>query len=114
MTPIRVSETRGVASMITDELLSGRFGGGREVEVCADQVVEIVREDVGHVRAGHPRVTLFVAANFQYSPASMGFFSLVMPSGRGSGWGAALGWNIVPAGIGNMVGGAFLAALPFS
>lgn len=58
-------------------------------------------------------VTLFVAANFQHSPANMGFFSLVMPTGRGPGWGAALGWSIVPAGIGNMVGGAFLVALPF-
>lgn len=58
-------------------------------------------------------VTLFVAANFQHSPANMGFFSLVMPTGRGPGWGAALGWNIIPAGIGNMVGGAFLVAVPF-
>lgn len=58
-------------------------------------------------------VTLFVAANFQHSPANMGFFSLVMPTGRGPGWWPALGWSIVPAGIGNMVGGAFLVALPF-
>lgn len=58
-------------------------------------------------------VTLFVSANFQHSPANMGFFSLVMPTGRGPGWGSALGWNIVPAGIGNMLGGAFLVALPF-
>lgn len=58
-------------------------------------------------------VTLFVAANFQHSPANMGFFSLIMPTGRGPGWGAALVWNIIPAGIGNMAGGAFLVALPF-
>lgn len=58
-------------------------------------------------------VTLFVAANFQHSPANMGFFSLVMPTGRGPGWATALGWNILPAGIGNMIGGAFLVALPF-
>jgi hypothetical protein len=36
-----------------------------------------------------------------------------MPTGSGPGWGAALGWNIIPAGIGNMAGGAFLVALPF-
>ena len=58
-------------------------------------------------------VTLFVSANFQHSPANMGYFSLVMPTGHGPGWGAALAWNIVPAGIGNMTGGAFLVALPF-
>jgi hypothetical protein len=51
-------------------------------------------------------VTLFVAANFQHSPANMGYFSLIMPTGRGPGWGAALAWNIIPAGIGNMAGGA--------
>jgi formate transporter len=58
-------------------------------------------------------VTLFVAANFQHSPANMGFFSLIMPTGHGPGWGAALGWNIIPAGLGNMAGGALLVALPF-
>lgn len=58
-------------------------------------------------------VSLFVAANFQHSPANMGFFSLIMPTGHGPGWAAALGWNIIPAGIGNMAGGAFLVALPF-
>lgn len=57
-------------------------------------------------------VTLFVAANFQHSPANMGYFALIMPGGRGPGWGAALAWNIIPAGIGNMAGGAFLVALP--
>jgi formate/nitrite transporter FocA (FNT family) len=58
-------------------------------------------------------VTLFVAANFQHSPANMGFFSLIMPTGHGPGWAAALAWNIIPAGIGNMAGGALLVALPF-
>ena len=58
-------------------------------------------------------VSLFVAAHFQHSPANMGYFSLIMPTGRGPGWGAALAWNIVPAGLGNMAGGAFLVALPF-
>ena len=58
-------------------------------------------------------VTLFVAANFQHSPANMGFFSLAMPTGEGPGWGAAFGWNLAPAAIGNVVGGALLVALPF-
>jgi formate transporter len=58
-------------------------------------------------------VTAFVAANLQHSPANMGYFALVMPSGHGPGWGAALAWNVIPVGIGNMVGGAFLVAVPF-
>jgi formate transporter len=58
-------------------------------------------------------VTLFVAANFQHSPANMGFFALATPQGIGPGWATALGWNIIPAGIGNMLGGSLLVALPF-
>ena len=58
-------------------------------------------------------VTLFVAAGFQHSPANMGYFSLIMPTGHGPGWGPALAWNIIPAGLGNMAGGAVLVALPF-
>ena len=58
-------------------------------------------------------VTTFVAANLQHSPANMGYFALAMPSGHGPGWGSALLWNIIPAGLGNMIGGAFLVAVPF-
>jgi len=58
-------------------------------------------------------VTLFVAANLQHSPANMGYFSLIMPGGDGPGWSAALAWNIVPAGIGNIIGGSLLVVLPF-
>jgi formate/nitrite transporter len=58
-------------------------------------------------------VTLFVAANFQHSPANMAFFGLVEPAGAGPGWDVALAWNIIPAGIGNMIGGALLVVAPF-
>lgn len=58
-------------------------------------------------------VTLFVAAGFQHSPANMGFFSLSIQSGGGPGWGAAIWWNLVPAGLGNMLGGTLLVAVPF-
>lgn len=58
-------------------------------------------------------VSLFVSANFQHSPANMGYFSLAMPAGHGPGWVPALLWNIVPVGIGNMIGGGLLVALPF-
>lgn len=58
-------------------------------------------------------VTVFVAAGLEHSPANMGFFALATPLGLGSGWLRALAWNIVPVGIGNMIGGALLVALPF-
>lgn len=58
-------------------------------------------------------VIVFEAANFQHSPANMGYFSLIMPSGGGPGWGDAIWWNILPAAIGNLIGGALLVALPF-
>ncbi len=58
-------------------------------------------------------VMLFVAAGFQHSPANMGFFSLFIAHGGDLGWGTALGWNIIPAGIGNMIGAATLVAIPY-
>lgn len=59
-------------------------------------------------------VTTFVAAGFQHSPANMGYFALwIAETGQGAGWVTALGWNIIPAGIGNMIGAAVLVALPF-
>lgn len=59
-------------------------------------------------------VTAFVAANFQHSPANMGYFALWMAeTDEGPGWATALGWSILPAGIGNILGGALLVAVPF-
>ncbi|MFC3613789.1 formate/nitrite transporter family protein [Lutimaribacter marinistellae] len=58
-------------------------------------------------------VSLFVAGNLQHSPANMGYFSLSMATGGGPGWDEAIVWNIIPAGIGNILGGAMLVALPF-
>jgi formate transporter len=58
-------------------------------------------------------VTLFVAANFQHSPANMGYFSLINHGGHGPGWSAALRWNVIPVGIGNVIGGSLLVVLPF-
>ena len=58
-------------------------------------------------------VMLFVAAGFQHSPANMGFFSLFIAHGGDLDWGTALGWNIIPAGIGNMIGAATLVAIPY-
>lgn len=58
-------------------------------------------------------VSLFVAGNLQHSPANMGYFSLVMATGEGPGWGSAFLWNVIPAGIGNILGATLLVALPF-
>jgi formate/nitrite transporter FocA (FNT family) len=58
-------------------------------------------------------VLLFEAANFQHSPANMAYFSLIMPGEGGPGWGDALWWNIAPAAIGNILGGALFVAIPF-
>ena len=58
-------------------------------------------------------VSLFVAGNLQHSPANMGYFSLIMAMGEGPGWSDAFLWNILPAGLGNILGGTLLVALPF-
>jgi formate/nitrite transporter FocA (FNT family) len=58
-------------------------------------------------------VLLFEAANFQHSPANMAYFSLIMPGGGGPGWADAVWWNILPAALGNIAGGALFVAIPF-
>ena len=58
-------------------------------------------------------VLLFEAANFQHSPANMAYFSLIMPGEGGPGWGDAILWNILPAALGNILGGALFVAIPF-
>jgi formate/nitrite transporter len=58
-------------------------------------------------------VLLFEAANFQHSPANMAYFSLIMPGGGGPGWADAIWWNVLPAAIGNILGGALFVAIPF-
>jgi formate transporter len=58
-------------------------------------------------------VTTFVAANFQHSPANLAYFAIAESAGRGPGWDVALGWSVVPAGIGNIIGGSLLVVLPF-
>jgi formate/nitrite transporter FocA (FNT family) len=58
-------------------------------------------------------VLLFEAANFQHSPANMAYFSLIMPGGGGPGWADAVWWNVLPAAIGNIAGGALFVAIPF-
>lgn len=58
-------------------------------------------------------VTTFVAAGFQHAPANLGYFSLSILGGGDPSLGAALGWSLLPAGLGNVIGGTVLVALPF-
>jgi formate transporter len=58
-------------------------------------------------------VTTFVAAGFQHAPANLGYFALSIFGGEGPSLWSAVSWNLIPAGIGNVLGGAVLVALPF-
>lgn len=58
-------------------------------------------------------VSLFVAANLQHSPANMAYFSLYSAYSDDANWLEFFVWNIIPAAIGNILGGAVFVALPF-
>ncbi len=59
-------------------------------------------------------IVAFVALGLQHSPANMGYFSIGLIHGDvGVGWGEAIWWNLVPATLGNLIGGAVLVALLF-
>ncbi len=59
-------------------------------------------------------IIAFVAIGLQHSPANMGYFSVgLINGGSGIGWGEALYWNILPASLGNIIGGGGLVALLF-
>lgn len=59
-------------------------------------------------------IITFVALGVQHSPANMGYFSIGLIHGDiGTTWGEAIAWNLVPAAIGNVIGGAILVGLLF-
>ena len=59
-------------------------------------------------------IVTFVAIGLQHAPANMGYFAIGLIHGDvGAGWGEAIWWNIVPASIGNLIGGGILVALLF-
>lgn len=59
-------------------------------------------------------IVAFVAIGVQHAPANMGYFATgLINGGSGVGWGEAIWWNIVPASLGNVVGGAVLVAMLF-
>lgn len=59
-------------------------------------------------------VSAFVTLGVQHSPANMGYLAigLVEPQIKVS-WTDAIFWNIIPAGIGNLLGAMVFVALPF-
>ncbi len=58
-------------------------------------------------------VWAFILLNVAHSPANMGFFAAALIDGRiDLEWGEAIWWNVVPAAIGNVVGGGVLLAGP--
>lgn len=59
-------------------------------------------------------IVTFVAIGLQHAPANMGYFATgLIGGGSGVGWGEAIWWNLVPASLGNIIGGALFVALLF-
>lgn len=85
------------------------FGRGRVAELSTPRIVVLAVLAGGFITVG----ALFVAAGFQHSPANMGYIALHIAHGGDLDWATALGWNIIPAGIGNMLSAATLVAIPY-
>lgn len=59
-------------------------------------------------------IVAFVALGVQHAPANMGYFAAGLIHGDvGTDLGTALAWNIAPATVGNLIGGAIFVALLF-
>ncbi len=59
-------------------------------------------------------IVAFVAIGVQHAPANMGYFATgLIGGGSGVGWGEAIWWNLIPASLGNIIGGALFVALLF-
>ncbi|KGX87496.1 formate/nitrite transporter family protein [Pontibacillus litoralis] len=72
------------------------------------------RDITGKILGTTLPVILFVAGNFQHSAANMGYFSLGIVSDSTYAWYEMLFFNLIPASIGNIMGGAILVSLLFS
>ncbi|MCA0972526.1 formate/nitrite transporter family protein [Halobacillus litoralis] len=59
-------------------------------------------------------VILFVAGNFQHSAANMGYFSMGFLANNQYTWYEYIFFNLLPASIGNLIGGGILVSLLFS
>lgn len=59
-------------------------------------------------------ILAFVALGVQHVPANMGYFAIGLVHGDvGTSWSAAFAWNLLPATIGNLIGGGVLVAMLF-
>jgi len=59
-------------------------------------------------------IVTFVALGVQHAPANMGYFATGLIHGHvGTDLGEAIVWNLAPATVGNLIGGAIFVALLF-
>ncbi|WP_377891403.1 formate/nitrite transporter family protein [Alkalihalobacillus sp. R86527] len=72
------------------------------------------RDLTGKVLATALPVIIFVAGNFQHSVANMGYFGTAIFHSAEYTWVEFLLFNLVPASIGNLIGGGVLVALTFT
>ncbi|WJE16065.1 formate/nitrite transporter family protein [Halobacillus sp. ACCC02827] len=72
------------------------------------------RDITGKILGTMLPVVLFVAGNFQHSAANMGYFSMGFLVSDKYTWYEYIFFNLVPASIGNLIGGAILVSLLFS
>lgn len=72
------------------------------------------RDITGKILGTTLPVILFVAGNFQHSAANMGYFSMGILATDQYTWYEYVFFNLVPASIGNLIGGGILVSLLFS
>lgn len=72
------------------------------------------RDMTGKIMGTALPVILFVAGNFQHSAANMGYFSLGLFTSDNYEWHEYLLLNLIPASIGNIIGGVIFISLLFS
>lgn len=72
------------------------------------------RDITGKILGTMLPVILFVAGNFQHSAANMGYFSMGFLASDQYTWYEYIFFNLVPASIGNLIGGGILVSLLFS
>ncbi|AKG04848.1 MULTISPECIES: formate/nitrite transporter family protein [Salimicrobium] len=72
------------------------------------------RDITGKILGTTLPVILFVAGNFQHSAANMGYFSMGILSMDQYTWYEYIFFNLVPASIGNLIGGGILVSLLFT
>ncbi len=72
------------------------------------------RDTTGKIIGTLLPVILFVAGNFQHSAANMGYFSIAIFAHHTYSWYQYFIYNLIPASLGNIIGGAIMVALIFS